>query len=394
MSQSAPIESEHLRGHIDRVELTERLVRLVTTESENPPGREAAAAELVAAMCEDLGLDVAMQAAVEGRPNVIASWRGGDGPTLGFCSHIDVVPAGDPALWEVDPYGAQIIDNRLYGRGSSDAKGPIAAALEGVAILKRAGFEPRGVLELELVSDEETMGFRGAGWLVEHGHIAPDLAIVGEPTGLRVVVAQRGACWYRLITRGRAAHGSAPERGVNAIAHMAEVVSHLTETLPDIEHPVVGGPSINVGTIAGGEKTNIVPASCVIEIDRRSIPGETETSVTASINEAIERARSRYPNLDAHLELEFYSRPFEVGASSRVVPEMRAAVASATGRDAETIGFRGASDARFLAEAGVDVLVCGPGDIALAHTARESIDLDELAAGALAYADAFARLLS
>ena len=132
--------------------------------------------------------------------------------------------------------------------GSSDAKGPIAAAIEAVEMLRAAGQPVAGTLELELVADEETMGHFGAGFLVEEGLIHPNVAIVGEPTSLRVVLAQRGASWLRIKTRGKAAHGSAPERGRSAILHMAEIVLHLEETLPDITHPVVGGPSINVGT--------------------------------------------------------------------------------------------------------------------------------------------------
>jgi acetylornithine deacetylase/succinyl-diaminopimelate desuccinylase family protein len=324
---------------------------------------------------------------------VIARWGGGDGPTLGFCSHIDVVPAGDRALWDVDPYGAEIKDGRMYGRGTSDAKGPIAAALEAVAMLRAAGFEPSGTLELEFVSDEESGGFKGAGWLVDNGHIHPDLAIVGEPTLLRVVRAQRGIAWSRITTKGVAAHGSAPERGVNAIDHMAAIIRELLVSVPDIEHPVVGGPTISIGTIHGGAKLNIIPASCVIEIDRRTIPGESERDVMDQFETAIERARATYPNITAKVEIVDLGSPFEVAADAPLVTTMMDAVAVATGTEAEVIGFRGASDARFLVEAGADVIVFGPGEIALAHTARESIDLDDLAKGALAYAVAFSQLL-
>lgn len=374
--------------------LVERLRQLVRTPSENPPGEEAAAAALTSAFCNDLGLEVEEHEAEPGRPSVVARWRGGDGPTLCYCSHIDVVPAGDPSLWERDPYSGAIEGGRMHGRGSSDAKGPVAAALEAVAILKAAGWAPNGTLELALVADEETMGFQGAGYLVEQGIVAPDVAIVGEPTSLRVVRAQRGASWFRLGTRGVAGHGSAPERGVNAIKHMAEVLLHLDDTLPDVTHPLLGGPTISVGTIRGGEKVNIIAAACVAEIDRRTVPGETKESVIATIEEAVERARKRFPDVDAHVDLAFFAEPFEVPADARVVTTAVDAIRTTTGRDVDVIGFRGASDARFLFETGADVIVCGPGDITLAHTARESIDLAELEQGAIAYAKAFASLLS
>ncbi|MDQ3982432.1 MAG: M20 family metallopeptidase [Actinomycetota bacterium] len=379
---------------VDRDRLVDRLQQLVRTPSENPPGEEAAAAAVAAAFCEELGLDVELHEVEPGRPSVIARWRGSSGPSLCYCSHIDVVPAGDPGLWDRDPYSGAIEDGRMHGRGSSDAKGPVAAALEAVAILRESGWEPEGTLELALVADEETMGFNGAGHLVEEKILAPDLAIVGEPTSLRVVRAQRGASWLRVTTKGLAGHGSAPERGINAVKHMAEIVLQLDETLPDVTHSLLGGPTISVGTIRGGEKVNIIPAACIAEVDRRTVPGETKESVVAGIEEAVERARERFPDLDARIEIAFFADSFEVPADARVVTTAVNALRATTGADVDVIGFRGASDARFLFEAGADVIVCGPGDITLAHTAHESIDLVELEQGAVAYARSFASLLS
>ncbi len=387
------LSATDLSSHLDRNRLVDRLATLVGAESENPPGNEAGVAAIATQMCEELDLEVSTHTAVPDRPNLVARWDGEPGPTLGYCSHLDVVPAGDRSLWTHDPYGAHVEDGKMFGRGSSDAKGPIAAALEAVAILKASGFSPRGSLELELVSDEESGGFKGACYLVEQGIVHPDIAIVGEPTLLRVVRAQRGIAWSRITTKGVAAHGSAPERGVNAIEHMAAIVTELKASVPDITHPVVGGPTISVGTIHGGAKLNIIPASCVIEIDRRTIPGESNDDVIAQFEAAIERARVSHPNIDATVEIVDSGMPFEVEPGSPLVQTMAQSTAEVTGHDTEIIGFRGASDARFLVEAGAQVIVFGPGDISVAHTAKEFIDLDGLAHGALSYALAFARLL-
>jgi len=383
-----------IAGVIDRDRLIGRLETLVRTPSENPPGEEAEAARVTANYCEALGFDVSLHELDAGRPSVVAKKVFGEGPTLCYCSHIDVVPAGEHGLWAHPPYAANVVDGQMHGRGSSDAKGPIAAALEAVEALNALGLELTGSLEFALVADEEAMGFKGAGFLVEDEIVSPDLTIIGEPTALRIVRAQRGPCWLRIITRGQAAHGSAPERGVSAIKHMAEIVSHLEDTLPDITHEVVGGPSINVGTIQGGVKVNVVPAYCVAEIDRRSIPGETKESVVASVQAAIDIAKHKYPEIDAEIELPIYGKPFEVPDDSVVLANMIEAVGEAKGSEAEVMGFRGSSDARFFAEAGADVVVCGPGDITVAHTAREYIELAELELGAVAYARAFARLLA
>jgi succinyl-diaminopimelate desuccinylase len=386
-----------IAGIEDKVEstrITERLQALVSTPSENPPGNEGEVAKLVATLCEEIGLDTSLHESVPGRPSVVARWEGGPGPTVGYCSHIDVVPAGDHSLWATEPFGAKIEDGLLHGRGACDAKGPVTAALEAVQVLRESGFKPGGTLELALVADEETMGFEGAGYLVDQKIISPDVAIIGEPTSLRVVRAQRGACWLTITTKGVATHGSAPERGVSAIRHMAEIIGHLEENLPDVSHPILGGPSINVGTISGGAKVNIVPASCVIEVDRRSLPGESLDDVVASVESAVTAARERFPDLDAKVDASFYAEPFEVDENSTLVRHCLDSVAEATGREGELMGFRGASDARFLAEAGAEVVVWGPGDIALAHTAREHVELAEVAMCAAAYAHAFARLLT
>lgn len=387
------LTADVLSRHLDRDRLVAGLTELVVTESENPPGREAEAAAIAVRRCRDLGLDVGSHELDAGRPSVIARWTGGAGPRVCYCSHLDVVPAGDRDAWSRDPYGAEIAEGRLFGRGSSDAKGPISAALEAVSLLKSAGFEPSGSLELALVADEESGGFKGAAFVVEEGLIRPDVAIVGEPSALRVVRAQRGIAWSRITTRGVAAHGSAPERGKNAIAHMAAIVPALAETLPDISHPVVGAPTIGVGTIHGGDKVNMIPGRCVAEIDRRTIPGETEAEVVSQFEAAIEIARRTHPDIDAVPEIVSWGTPFELRADAPLVETLSDAVAEVTGRPAEQIGFRGTSDARFLAEAGADVVVFGPGEIELAHTVRESIDLAQLEAGALCYALAFARLL-
>jgi succinyl-diaminopimelate desuccinylase len=394
VSQNHPDLGGDLAASLDTERVAGRLQKLVQAASENPPGQEAEAGRLLAQLCREMGGEVEVHEAVPGRPNVVARWGFGSGPTVGFCSHIDVVPAGDRSLWEVDPYAGEIRNGRLLGRGSSDAKGPIAAALEAVEMVRATQPQLAGTLELELVADEEAMGFKGAGFLVEKGLVHPDFAIVGEPTSLRIVSAQRGACWLRIATRGKAAHGSAPERGRSAIQHMAEIVLRLEKTLPEISHPVVGGPSINVGIIHGGEKVNIVPAGCEIQVDRRTIPEESRDSVLASIFAAIELAKERFPELDAEVVIDFFADPFEVKEDSRVARGLAAALEEATGGPAETMGFRGASDARFLSDAGTDVVVCGPGDISVAHTAQESIDLGELERGAVAYAHTFASLLA
>lgn len=385
------------RDLLDVDRLTEMLTALVTVPSENPPGNEAEVAAVMASLCTELGLEVTEHETQPGRPSIVARWRGlgagGGARKLTYCSHIDVVPAGDPRLWSVEPYAATVRDGAMHGRGTSDAKGPCAAALAAVALMRKMEIGFDGTLELVFVVDEESGGFQGAAPLVASGEVGGDVTVVGEPTSLRVVRAQRGIAWTRITTRGKAAHGSAPERGINAIRHMAEIVALLDESLPDVYHPLLGRPTINVGLINGGTKLNVIPAECTIELDRRIVPGEDEASAIGTIEAAIHEAKKRFPELEAEVEVVGSGPPFEVDEAA---PLVQAAVASVSeiGRVPEIVGFRGASDARFFADTGADVIVFGPGDIAVAHTANESIDLDELADGAVAYASLFAKMLT
>lgn len=393
MSQSPGERASILRPHLDEQRLTRRLAELVRARSENPPGDEAEAAGRAAAMCEEEGFTVTVHEPEPRRTSIVAR-RGSGRPAIVFCSHLDVVPAGDERRWGRDPFAAEVADGTLFGRGSADAKASIAAALEAAAMLAGAELAGRGTLILALVADEEAMGLKGAAPLVAAGELDADAAIVGEPTSLKVVHAQRGASWFRIVTGGRAAHGSAPERGRNAIVHMAEVIAQLPRSLPDIDHPLLGGPSVNVGVIRGGSKVNVVADRCEIELDRRTLPGEDEDSVRAGIEAALAAARRRVPDLQAEVMLELSGGAFEVSADAAVVRAMAAGVTAATGAPARLTGFRGASDARFFAEAGIDAIVCGPGDIAVAHTADERVDLSEVAAGAVAYAVALSDLLA
>lgn len=383
------------RDLLDTGRLTEMLAALVSVPSENPPGNESAVAPVVASLCEGLGLEVSQHEAKPGRPNVVARWKQGEwdsGVTVTFCSHIDVVPAGDPRLWAADPYAAIVRDGAMHGRGTADAKGPCAAALGAVGLMQEMAVTFDGTLELVFVSDEESGGFDGAEPLVASGEVGGSVVVVGEPTSLRVVRAQRGIAWTRITTRGKAAHGSAPERGINAIRHMAEVIAHLDDSLPDVDHPLLGRPTINVGTIGGGTKLNVTPAECTMEVDRRIVPGEDEASAIETFRQAIAKAKERFPDIDAEIEVVGSGPPFEIDEDAPLVQAAVEAVAH-TGRSPEIVGFRGASDARFFAETGADVIVFGPGDIAVAHTAHESIEIDELADGALAYAWLFAKML-
>lgn len=383
-----------VREHVSEEEVVENCRALVRAPSENPPGDEQEVANVSAKLLGGLGLSSEFVEPLPGRINTVSSWGTETGPTLLFNGHYDVVPAPDPGAWPYPPFAAEVADGKLYGRGATDMKAGIAACLAAVSTLQRAGLQPNGRLLMHFVADEEALGTHGTKFLVANGHCeGVTEALVGEPTALHLVPAERGAVWLRIITKGASAHGSTPQLGTNAIEHMTHVIRAVNGLRFRKLHEMLGAPTLNVGTIRGGSKVNMVPDRCEIEIDRRTIPGETTEEVVAELEAALAEARNDVTNLDATIEIDDGAEPSETPEGTTMVgliDEARQAF------DIETseIGYAGATDARFLINQGkIPTVVFGPGDVLLAHTTGEYVRVEQLVQATRAYAYAFARFL-
>jgi len=268
----------------DAIELTRALVRLDTV---NPPGQEERCAAVLERLLAGAGFRCRRYEFAPTRTSLVAT-IGGDGRRrpLGFTGHLDVVPLG-AAPWSVDPFGAEIVDGRLYGRGATDMKGGlaafIAAALE-LAPRLRAG----PGLVLVLTAGEET-ACQGAVDLVHRQREAPVLGevgalIVGEPTGNYPLVGHKGALWVRARTVGVTAHGAMPERGVNAIYKAARAIGRLEGfELSAMRHPLMGQATLNVGTVRGGLNINSVPDAAEFNVDIRTLPGQSHAGLLAAL---------------------------------------------------------------------------------------------------------------
>ena len=353
--------------------ILERLVRIPS-----PTGHEQAAADALAGWCIDAGLEVSMQEVETGRPNVLASWRVGRGPHLLLTGHIDTVPVGEG--WTRDPFGAEIADGRLHGRGACDMKGGLAAMLGAIRALRARGEEPAGDVTLAAVvgEEEDSAGTRA---IVKRG-IKADRAVLSEPTALQLVVANRGLLNYRIVVKGASAHASAPALGRNAVTAAARLALELEATgdrLSTRSHEVFGQPSLTVGTMHGGTRPYVVPDRCEIEVDRRLNPGETARQVEDELQEAIARVRERLPWIEAEVIPGPDYVPFEIPRDHELVRSMSAAM-EAAGLPARISSWRAASDAGFLVHgAGIPCVLFGPGDIEqAAHRPDEWIDLDDL----------------
>jgi acetylornithine deacetylase/succinyl-diaminopimelate desuccinylase family protein len=367
---------------------------LIRSPSENPGGTEDGPAGIVAEVLAALGAAPETVRSPGGRPSVLGELGRGE-RSLVFNGHLDVVPAGEADAWPHPPYEAAIADGLLWGRGSADMKGPVAAALGAAAAIRRAGIEPAGRLVFHLVADEEYMGTHGTAVLLREGYLHGDACVVGEPSELSIGLAQRGGAWIRATSHGTIAHGSTPHLGVNAIESMARFVLASPDALPDRTHPLTGAPTINVSTIEGGRSFNVVPDRCEVEVDRRAVPGETLDDVVAGIDRVLQTLANRHPGFDVSIDVKDWCEPAETADDAPIVTALRAAAGDVLGQPPDETGFTGITDARFYTnDAGVPAVLYGPGSLTVAHTANEHIALDELVDGARVYAQTFVRFLT
>jgi succinyl-diaminopimelate desuccinylase len=382
---------------VDGGAVLENARALIAAKSENPGGTEDQAAGVAGEILTGLGAAPEIVRSPTGRPSVIATIGDLDGPTLAWNGHLDVVPAGSLDTWTHDPWMGEVDDDgRLVGRGAADMKGPIAAALAAAAALRQARTPIRGALVFHLAADEELAGVHGTKVLWERGLLTQDAAVVGEPSELQVGLAERGGAWFTATAFGKAAHGSQPQRGVNAIMSMARFLLRLPEVLPDREHPLVGRPTVNAALISGGSAPNVVPDRCEVDIDRRTVPGESDPAeVRAPFTTLVESLNAEHPEIEIDVALREWTDAAEASPDTEITRIAVDAVQAATGIRPELVGFTGITDARFyINEALIPTVICGPGSLTVAHTADESVAVDELVAGARAYARMFAAFLA
>jgi len=356
-------------------ELIDLLTRLVALDSVNPalvPGAagEVEITQFIAGWARDAGLDVELVEPVAGRPSVVAIARGsGGGRTLMLNAHTDTVGvAGMDA-----PFDPRIADGRLYGRGAFDMKSGLAAAMLATARARELGL--RGDVILTAVSDEEHASI-GTASIAER--YSADAAIITEPTGLEITVAHKGFTWLEVETHGVAAHGSLPETGVDAIAKMGPVLvglEALDRALRDApRHPRLDTGSIHASLIRGGQELSSYPERCHLDIERRTVPGETPETIVRQVQEVLDRATAADPALRASLTLGLVREPYEIAEDAPIVEAVRRHAARALGAEPTITGGFGWMDSALLGAAGIPTVIFGP-DGDGAHAVEEWVDL-------------------
>ena len=362
-----------------------RLLReLVAIDSVNPslvPGAagEAAIAQAIAAHLRRIGLDVEMQEVAPGRSNVIGVLEGrGQGRSLMLCGHIDTVGVEGMAA----PFDPVERDGRLYGRGSQDMKGGVAAMIDAARLVADAGLDA-GRLIVAAVVDEEYASL-GADALVTRWRA--DGAIVTEPTDLQIAIGHKGFAWFEVETKGRAAHGSRPLEGRDAILRMGRVL-HALEALDRrlqaaTPHPLMGTASLHASTIEGGRELSSYPDRCVLKLERRTVSGETESAVRGEIQDILVRLKADEPEFEATVTPMFGRPSYEIAADHDLPRALKRARGEApcTTSDREPSGFVGMSfwtDAAVLGSAGIPSVLFGPGGAGL-HSVEEYVEVQDV----------------
>ncbi len=388
------------RKVLDRItpeELVEVTRALLAPTGENPPGGEGPTAAALVEQCRARDLSCSTAEVEPGRPNVSAVLPGGPGPGLLLLGHTDVVPVGQG--WTLDPFGGEIRDGRMYGRGATDMLGGLAACVVAMTALRRAEVALAGPVELCAVVDEEETGKGIRHHIAAHPDPAYAGCIVAEPTDLQTIIAARGDSYLQFDLWGQAAHAGNPADGRNAISGAAAVVAELESwhrrLAEQTRHPLVGTPTWSVGQIQGGTGTAIVPAHCRVVADRRLLPDETGPEVLTQTRERMQALGLAERGLGLEVALTMEMPSFETPPGHPLVTTVDTALGAAGGPGLPLAGWTAACDGGFVARAyDVPVLVLGPGSVvSQAHRPDESVGLDELLTAARTYALSAMRLL-
>lgn len=360
-------------------ELVSLLSDLVAIDSINPdlvPGAagEAQIARYVAEWLTDAGLEVTIDEPASGRPNVIGVVRGtGGGRTLMLNAHTDTVGVAGMT----NPFTPRVEGNRLYGRGAYDMKGSLAACM--LAAVRAKALNLRGDVIITAVSDEEYASI-GTASIVKQWRA--DAAIVTEPSHLNLCVAHRGFVWLDVETEGVAAHGSRPELGIDAIAKMGHVLvglEALDRTLRAAPtHALLHSGSLHASLISGGQELSSYPAQCLLQVERRTVPGETTAIVEAQIQAILDQLAATDPQFKATVRTTLVREPFEIAQSAPLVELLQQQIQQQLGRAPQIYGDKPWMDTAILSAAGIPCVIFGPSG-AGAHAVEEWVDLESVA---------------
>lgn len=374
------------------VNLTRDLIRF---QSVNPPGNEKPVAEHLAQRMRALNIEAEVEDVEEGRANVVARIRGQGRGHLVFTGHIDVVPPGGQK-WAHGPFDADLLDGRIYGRGSADMKGGVAAIVTAMVALIASGFQPKADIILAATCGEEA-GMIGARAMLDRGSLEGSrYLVVAEPSNLDVFIAEKGVLWVKVRALGRTGHGSMPWLGINAVSYVARLIPRLEQyPFPFEESVLLGKPTISVNMIEGGNKVNVVPDLCEVTIDLRTVPRQNHDEIVEALEAlANEVARDFHPDLRVEVEVQEDVGSLETDRAEPLVEAMISSVRAVLGAEPVVGGVTYGTDAAHLGPGfNIPMVICGPGAQGMAHQPDEYVEVEQLVQAAAIYADLAQRLL-
>ncbi|KAJ7449910.1 succinyl-diaminopimelate desuccinylase [Mycena latifolia] len=403
-------------------EVTQFLARLIQVDTTNPPGlnyRDIAVlirdqlqaldydVQLLEVASEDLKTLAPHDKDFHERVNVMGRLKSTsrspslvtvDGKTrektIHFNGHTDVVPTGDLSTWTHPPFGAEIVDGVMYGRGVSDMKGGVAAGIWAVEVVRRAGLILKGTVEQSGVVDEESTGVRnaGAGWLVEQGHVSPatcDAVVITEPLNVEnVCLGHRGAIWGTITFSGRASHGATPQRGINALVHAATFILRANESIgakllekrdTRVIPEEAQAASLAFTVLQAGSNTNSVPDLATLRFDRRLVPSESLDEARVQIQSVLDALANEIPELSYTYTENYSTEPVWVDQDLDVCKIWQEAIETVLSTPAGVVCSPGSDDQRFFVRGGIQqTIVYGPGNIRNVHNKDEALDLEDL----------------
>ena len=364
----------------DRTALRHLLAELIRIPSINPPGDEAPCADLLEEyLSECPQLEISSQHLGENRRNLIAVLRGtGEKKALLFNGHTDVVPVGELSGWTHDPFGAEIVDDVMYGRGTGDMKAGLLALAAAIKLLAERDKPLKGDIVFLASAGEEVDGCGAKAFVHEWDMSQFAGTVIAEPTGSAVVSAERGALWVKIHSAGVTAHGSVPETGVNAIQYLIETLEKIRKGFnPQSVHPTLGKTTMNLGVLRGGLEPNIVPDSAYAVLDFRTVPGYGREELLTLVNGAIAEVTTEHP--DAKLWIELINDRLQVATDDND-PLIQAAVEinRELGRSTTIEGKVACTDGSILnTVCDTPMLIYGPGEASQAHVYDEYVRMED-----------------
>jgi succinyl-diaminopimelate desuccinylase len=374
------MENQRLVEPISQDKIVDLLRRMIQLKTVNEPGDEKPLAELLASEMASFGMEVEVVDLGENRANVIGILKGtGERNALLLNGHLDTVPPGE-VEWSHGPYSGDIEDGKVYGRGSTDMKGGLAGMIMAARATKHAGIELKGDLIIAATAGEEIDSIGAFDFLNKGGLKDVGAIIIGEPSSCGINVAEKGAFWVEITTYGKTAHGAFPDRGKNAIVYINALINKLIQyQFSYEENHLLGHPTMNISTIHGGVKTNVVPDKCSVTIDIRTLPGMKHEDIIKDFEGIIEGLKGELAGFEASIKITNNRPAVETAADHSFVKMAQEVIKEKFDKVEEPKGVNFYTDAAvFLPATNLPAIFYGPGNADMAHQPNEYVSIDSL----------------